>query len=591
MSKDSLNAGTWTYSVTSSINKKDTQPDSIMTVRKTTRTLASTGSHASPGDDYIAMSGSNELMFGGPGKDRIDASRSSGNNLIHGGQNDDIIIGGFNDRIFGDKGNDHLFLGNGGNVLTGDEGNDTFYVSAARTPTDLNVITDFELGQDILVIGSRDLTFADLSISSLGTDAVVGALGRDLVLLKGINPESLSPNNIIFDNGDVIIDWNATMLDAVVAEWRPPTYTARNFAMVHLAMYDAVNSVTEKHASYAVNLPAPPDTSIEAAAAAAAHRVLVNLYPNQQFRFDTQLVASLAEIPDGVAETNGIILGQQVADQILALRSNDNADATIDYIPGTAPGDWQPTPEAFADPITPHWPFVQPFAMTSGDQFRVAPFPALDSEQYAKELYMVKELGEVDSLMRTPDRTQVAQFWSFDTPGTLTPPGHLNKLAEDVLIGSGTSVEENARIFGLLNMALADAGIAVWDSKYTYNVWRPIAGIREADTDGNPSTHADPDWTPLLNTPAFPAYTSGHSGFAGATDAVLSALIGDQVRFNLAGDPNYDISRREFNNFAQAMDENGQSRLYGGVHWESDITEGLATGRNVGNYVIENFLV
>ena len=238
--------------------------------------------------------------------------------------------------------------------------------------------------------------------------------------------------------------------------------------------------------------------------------------------------------------------------------------------------------------------------MSSGSQFRPADAPALDSAEYAADVNEVMQLGGLNSSQRTAEQTEIALFWA-DGGGTFTPPGHWNQIAADVALNRNQTLAENARLFALLNIALADAGISAWDTKYTYDLWRPIDAIRQGDADGNDATTADPTWTPLLKTPPFPAYTSGHSTFSGAADAVLSSLFGSNVHFATTADghngftqrplADQQVVTRSFESFAQAADEAGQSRIYGGIHFQFDNTIGLATGRAIGTYVIGNFLL
>lgn len=260
----------------------------------------------------------------------------------------------------------------------------------------------------------------------------------------------------------------------------------------------------------------------------------------------------------------------------------------MQYTPKTDLGNWVPTPPAFAGALLPQWPNVTPFAMTSGSQFRPSGPPALDSAKYAEEVNEVKEIGKIDSLTRTPDQTAIAKFWA-NGAGTFTPPGHWNQIAEDAAGLTGQSLEDSARLFAMLNFALADAAIVSWDAKYQYNFWRPIAAIRQADTDNNPSTTADSQWTPLLVTPPFPEYTSGHSTFSGAAEPVMNSVFGSDFGFADKGDKTVN-SLRTFENFAEAADESGISRIYGGIHFMSANVNGLSSGRNVGNYVVQNFL-
>jgi len=390
------------------------------------------------------------------------------------------------------------------------------------------------------------------------------------------------------DNSDVVLDWNATLLNAIYTDKTTPPVASRNMAIAQTAVFDAINSITKTYKNYHFTGTAPTIVSAEAAAASAAYTVLVNLYPNQKTFFDTALTASLAKITDGEAEATGVTFGQTVANDILTLRSTDGFNTTVNYTPGTNPGDWQPTPPANASALLPQWGQVTPFGLTSGSQFRPAGEPALTSDQYTTEFNQVKDLGSINSTTRTADQTQIAQFWA-DGAGTFTPPGHWNQIAQNVAATKGNSLVDNARLFALLDISLADAGIAAWDAKYTENSWRPITAIQKADTDGNPNTTADPNWKPLITTPPFPSYISGHSTFSGAASTVLTTLLGDNVGFsvNSLGTPGVN---RTFTNFNAAANEAGISRIYGGIHFNADNVDGLATGKSVGNYVLQNLL-
>lgn len=391
------------------------------------------------------------------------------------------------------------------------------------------------------------------------------------------------------DSNNAVIDWNKTLLDAIKNDKTAPPLAARNMAMVHTAIYDAVNAIAKAYRPYYVQTEAPAYTSPEAATAAAAHRILVNLYPQQTATFDAKYASSLAEIPDGKFENDGIALGEFVADKILAWRSNDGAKNQVSYTPSTNPGNWQPTPPNFQPALLPQWPNVTPFAITSGSQFRPSGPPALNSTEYAAEVNLVQEIGKKDSLTRTPEQTEIAQFWA-DGAGTYTPPGHWNEIAQEISLSRGDSLLEDARLFALLNIGLADAGIVAWDSKYVNNFWRPIAAIQQADTDRNPLTTADPNWEPLLTTPPFPEYVSGHSTFSGAADAILTSVFGDNVNFSSSTSLNGKVITRSFSSFLQAANEAGNSRIYGGIHFPSANEDGLAAGRALGNYVVNNFL-
>jgi membrane-associated phospholipid phosphatase len=393
-------------------------------------------------------------------------------------------------------------------------------------------------------------------------------------------------------SADVVLAWNETLLNAIRTDKTPPPPASRNMAIVHAAVFDAVNSIDGSYTPYLTDKGGPKGASPEAAAAQAAHDTLVALYPGQQPTFDAALQASLAAVPDGPAENQGVAVGRYAAKKILEAREGDGAGAVLPYTPGTGPGAWQPTPPAFAASLFPQWPGVTPFAMTSGSQFRPGAPPALTSAEYAAAFQEVKDYGGngvTTPTLRTDEQTLIAKFWA-DGAGTETPPGHWNTIASDVARASGTTLVQNARLFALLNLALADAAISAWDCKYVYNFWRPVTAIRAADTDGNPATAQDPTWTPLLATPAFPSYTSGHSTFSSAGAAVLAGFFGtDAVGFTTGSDFLPGVTR-SFTSFSAAAAEAGQSRIYGGIHFQFDNQQGLAGGGALGEYVFAHFL-
>lgn len=386
---------------------------------------------------------------------------------------------------------------------------------------------------------------------------------------------------------DMVLQWNDVMRDAVRVTGTAATYATRIMAITHAAMYDSINALDRTHEVYLVDALAHPKASREAAVAAAAHRALVNLFPTQVTTFNNKLTASLATIPDGKAEDDGVALGQFVADQILALRQNDGSGVVLPpYLGGTQPGQWRPTPSAPGR--EPHWPGVTPFAMASGDQFRPAAPPSLDSAEYTAAFNEVKELGSASSATRTADQTAIALYWANGT-GTATPPGHLNLMARIVAEQESNSLEENARLFTALNVALADALISCWDTKYEFSFWRPITGIREAANDSNPATTPNATWNPLIATPAHPSYLSAHSSVSGAAAAVLSAFFGtNAIAFTLPSQA-AGLPARSFTSFSQAAAESAISRLYGGIHWSFDNNVGLTVGNAVGQYVTNNF--
>jgi membrane-associated phospholipid phosphatase len=388
---------------------------------------------------------------------------------------------------------------------------------------------------------------------------------------------------------DVVLLWNETALNAIRADRTAPPLAARNLAIMHAAVFDAANALTRTHRPYFVEVTVNGGESSEAAAAVAAHRTLVTLFPQQVGIFDAALDAALDPLPDGPAKRDGILLGQYVAEKMLALRARDGADARVAYRPPAGPGQWQPTPPDYRAALLPQWPSLTCFCMKSGSQFRAPGAPALGSRAYWTAYQEVKALGGARSLVRTPEQTQIAMFWK-DGDGTATPPGHWNQIAQVVAETRGLSLSDNARLFALLNLALADAGIMAWDCKYHFNYWRPIQAVRSSPVTADPATSGDPNWTPLIDTPPFASYTSGHSSFSGAGAGALANFFGsDNVAFTSRSDGLPGVTR-SFQSFWQAAQEAGKSRIYGGIHWEFDNADGLATGRALADYVTQNYL-
>jgi hypothetical protein len=381
--------------------------------------------------------------------------------------------------------------------------------------------------------------------------------------------------------GDVVTDWNNAALDAIRAGNTAPPIASRSLAILHASIYDAVNGITRSHEQYLVPSAVPSSASREAAASAAAHEALVNLFPARASNFDALHAAILAGIPNGPQKTAGIVWGEFVASQILAARANDGSNAIVPPPGGSGPGVWIPTPPAFLPYLLPQWGFVVPFAMTSSSQFRPPGPPSLDSQQYAADLNETKELGEDVGSTRTADQTEIALFWA-DGVGTETPPGHWNSIAQIVADTQGNTLEENARLFALLNIAMADAAICAWDAKYTFDFWRPVTAIAFAEPQLN--------WMPLLVTPPFPEYTSGHSTFSGAGATVLQLFYGTEDLPFTSGSDFLPGVFRSFSTPFDAAEEAGMSRIYGGIHFQSANVDGLQAGSNISNWTFTNYL-
>lgn len=385
------------------------------------------------------------------------------------------------------------------------------------------------------------------------------------------------------------MDWNALMLDAVRTEDTSPPLAARNLAIMHAAMHDAVRAVDPRFEAYYVRAAAPAGCLADVAAVAAAHEVAINLFPSERSLFDAAYEEFLAGVPVGSNQRSSLDFGQAVADALLEWRSADGASTSVPYIPQIQPGAWRRTPPFFRPPELPQWPDLTPFTMTHGAQFRPPGPPALGSPEWAADFDQVKRLGSVSSTERTPEQTIIARFWS-DFSYTVTPPGHWNEIAQNVASGRALSLAESARLFALLNLTLADAGIVAWDAKYEFNFWRPVTAIRAGATDGNADTEPDEQWTSLLNTPAFPEYISGHSTFSGAAAVVLAFAFGaDEAPFVVASDTLPGVFR-SYTSFHAAAEEIGMSRIYGGIHYLTSDLHGLDAGHSLAEYVTRNFL-
>jgi hypothetical protein len=414
----------------------------------------------------------------------------------------------------------------------------------------------------------------------------------------------------------------------VFGEQYGPCRASRAMAIVHIAMFDAVNAVVGEYESY-TGVRAPRGAvSVPAAIAQAAHDTLAALFPSQTARFDAWLTEDLARIHNPRAKANGIELGRRAAAAILALRSADGSQHTeprmgIEHITSDLPGRWRQDPISLI-PIAlgAYWGGCVPFVTESADQFRAPAPPDITSPEYAAAYDEVQRLGGdgvVTPTERTAEQTQIGIFWAYDgTPSLCAPPRLYNQITMHIANQMRTDGIELARLLALVNVAMADAGIAVWESKYYYDYWRPVTGIREADPgtgptgagDGNPDTIGDLYFSPLGApasnlagpnfTPPFPAYPSGHAGFGGALFEVLRRFYGtDDVAFTFVSDEFNGTTvdnegnvrpliARSFSSLSEAEEENGQSRIYLGIHWSFDKTEAIAQGRRVGDYVFDH---
>jgi hypothetical protein len=387
-----------------------------------------------------------------------------------------------------------------------------------------------------------------------------------------------------------VIQWNRNLLVIVrtAGAQSPTVHSTRSFAIMHAAIYDAVNAIDRTHQPYLIRLTGVPrSASQDAAAVAAAHRVLVALYPAFKTALDVELQQSLAQIADGQDKVAGIQIGQTVADSILAVRSKDGSNAQpIPYVFGAAPGDYQSTPPNFvAQPQFTHWSRVTPFALQSANQFRPGPPPLLTSDAYSDAFNQVKSLGITGSSTATPDEIVIGRFWN----GAIQ--NYWNEISQTASVAHSLTTAQNARLFALLNLSLADDVIAFYDAKYTYNLWRPVTAIRAGDTDNNPETIGDPNWLPEVGkTAPDPSYPGAHAVIsAAAADVLISFFERDHFELNVTSEVLSGVER-SFTSFSSAAEEATLSRIFAGQHFRFDLSTGQRLGREIADFVVDNFL-
>jgi hypothetical protein len=486
----------------------------------------------------------------------------------------------------------------------------------------------------------RSLTIASFLLETLYSGPTLGASGvrneRDyfgVIADRWGRREAAKPPKV--GQGDALETWSTATMDAVAVDHTPvapgenrifgeqigPTRTARAMAIVHIAMFEAMNAIDRKYTSYSGIPPIARGAQVDARAAVAqaAYDTLALLYPSQEPRLKDNLKEYLGNSIRHPKTLRGIDLGHNCALSIFTLRINDGSAhrepvVGIDYQTGTGPGQWQQDPIG-QSPIAlgALWSGVKPFVLSSAAQFRVPPPPLLSSTEYAisfNELIRVGGDGAPGgtSTARTAEQEFIGKYWGYDgTPGLGTPPRLYNQIALTIAKQMGTQGVEMARLLALVNVALADTGIATWESKYTYDFWRPITAIRDGQSDGNPATIGDANWSPLgapasnTNgpnfTPPFPAYPSGHAAFGAAAFGILRQYYGrDDIAFTFVSDEFNGRTRdidgsvrplmpRSFRTLSEAEEENGQSRIYLGIHWNFDKTAGITQGRQVADQV------
>ena len=388
----------------------------------------------------------------------------------------------------------------------------------------------------------------------------------------------------VASHADAVTHWNEIM-EVTAAASPDPAAQGRTAVMTQVAVFEAVNSILGEYTPYLSRISAPSGASPEAAAVAAAHRVLTALHPENTANLDAARAESLASIPDNRSKTDGLSVGTAAAEAILTLRADDGFDVVVPYTPQNGPGIWQPTPPGFEPAFGPGLGQVATFGITNARQFRAEPPPALNSRQYARAYDEVKRLGDTNSPSRSQQKTAVARFYAISDADKIYYPA-----ARQVSAAQGKTLSENARIFALLSMAIWDGAVACFETKYHFNFWRPVTAIRAANADGNGKTDPDLQWTPLVFTPPFPAYPSGHASFGGAARAVLERMFGEGGHRITLRNPAVPEIVLQYRTFKQITDDINEARVAGGVHFRFDQEAGSRQGRRVGEYILRHCL-
>jgi hypothetical protein len=383
-------------------------------------------------------------------------------------------------------------------------------------------------------------------------------------------------STVAVSSTDPVLEWNSIMLNTVASQ--NPFFQARFAAITQLAVFEAVNAIDKDFEPYLGTITAPSGASPDAAAVAAAHAVLENYFPGNASALDAAYATSLARIPNGSAKQDGIEVGEAAAAALIALRSGDDSAPPEFYSPtSSAPGAWQPTPSCpAAGGILLQWRNLRPFAIERADQFRAAPPPVLTSERYARGYNEVMRVGSIDSAFRPQDRADVARFYAATAPVPVW-----NSVAAQVAVEQGRSMSENARALALMDVAIIDASASVFDTKYSYDFWRPETAIHAS---------GDTTWKPYIVTPCFPSYASAHASLSNAARKVLERLYGTRHHFITLSNPTVTGVVLQYETFEQITHDINDARVYGGIHFRFDQETGAEQGRQVGAYVYWHIL-
>ena len=382
-------------------------------------------------------------------------------------------------------------------------------------------------------------------------------------------------------HADVITDWNKTAIEVMKAVNVAGNPWTRSMAIMHVSMADAVNSIQNRYTRFTSELPTNPNASPDAAAAAAARDILMRQYPGQKAKIEEAYAASLEKVPDGPERAAGIALGEKVAAVVFSERQNDQTNLPDTYRPMTTPGVWVPT----TPPLFPQYATAKPWGMERADQFRPGPPPDLKSSLYARDYNETKEMGGVKSAKRTDAQSDAVRFW---TQANLGPAWY--QAAAQVSERKNLSLADNARVFALVSMALANCFVVDWDAKFTYHFWRPITAIRSGDQDGNDATDRDAGWQPLNATPMHPEYPSQAGINAGAARAVLESVFGTAPEGFVATDIMDARLSRPFVSFAQMALEHEEVRIWGGIHFRNSLQVGDTMGVKIAEHLVANYM-
>ena len=380
---------------------------------------------------------------------------------------------------------------------------------------------------------------------------------------------------------DVITDWTQTAIDVMKAVNVAGNPWTRSMAIMHVSMSDSVNAVEDRYARFTPGIAADRSASAEAAAAAAAREILMRQYPGQKARIDATFGAMLESVPDSPARAAGIALGEKVAAGVFTDRQNDDTNVPDTYRPLTRPGVWVPT----TPPLFSQYATARPWGMKAANQFRPVPPPKLSSTLYARDYNETKEFGGLKSVKRTDAQSDAVRFWA---QGNLFAAWY--QAAAQISARRGLGLAENARLFGLLSMGIANCYILDWDAKFHYQFWRPLTAIRNGDQDGNDATERDAGWLPLNATPMHPEYPSQAGINAGTARNILESVFGTGPESFSVTDVTDARLQRRFDSLAQMAEEHKEVRIWGGIHFRNSLDVGESMGRKLADYLLANYL-